>query len=406
MTDEVRGSASPRVHRLGDLASQHTAPARAPAYPRTRRFASSVAAVAYKEGRAMRHDQAFLAAVFVQPIMMLLLFGLALSYRPANVPWALLDQSRTAASRRFVEAVQSTGYFLPPLPVASYDDGRTLLQRGTAVAFVVVPARFRRALERGGPAVQVLLDGSDPITAARVGGYLTRVGAAVDAERDVAPAHIATERLDLREHFFFNPTLRDREFFMAVLAGMLLTNLCLSGTTLSIVGERESGTFEQMLSTPTTPIEIVLGKLVPYVAISYVVLLMAILLPGFLFGIWPTGSWIALLVVTLPFVLASLAIGVFVSTLAANSAQSVFIAVFFILPSFVLSGSMIPYQLMPPGVREIGFLLPLRWYQIALRRIITRGAGLPEVAVPTLALFVLFGGLLLLIRRRMKPRLG
>jgi ABC-2 type transport system permease protein len=133
---------------------------------------------------------------------------------------------------------------------------------------------------------------------------------------------------------------------------------------------------------------------------------LAILLPGFAFGIWPAGSWIALLVVTLPFVLASLAIGVLISTLAATTEQSVFITVFFILPSFVLSGSIVPYQLMPPGVREIGFLIPLRWYQIALRRIITRGAGVTEIAVPTLALFLLFGGLLLLIKRRMQPRLA
>ncbi len=370
------------------------------------RHLSNIAAVAYKESRAMQHDRAFLSAVFMQPIMMLLLFGLALSYQPANVPWAVLDQSQTAASRRFLEAVQSTGYFLPPMRASSYEEGRALLKRGTVVAFVVVPARFRRAAERDVPGVQVLLDGSDVITAARVGGYMTRVGAALDPDRDGESTHIPTQRFELREHFFFNPTLRDREFFMAVLAGLLLTNLCLSGTTLSIVGERESGTFEQMLSAPTTPIEIVLGKLVPYVVISYAVLLLAILLPGLAFGIWPAGSWIALLVVTLPFVLASLAIGVLISTLAATTEQSVFITVFFILPSFVLSGSIVPYQLMPPGVREIGFLIPLRWYQIALRRVITRGAGVTEIAVPTLALFLLFGGLLLLIKRRMEPRLA
>ena len=118
------------------------------------------------------------------------------------------------------------------------------------------------------------------------------------------------------------------------------------------------------------------------------------------------GSWTALLLVTLPFVLSSLAIGVFVSTLAKTSGQAVFISVFFIMPSFVLSGSMFPYQLMPPGVREVGYLLPLRWYQIALRRVIERGAGLADVALPMLALFGLFAALLLLIRWRMQPRLA
>jgi ABC-2 type transport system permease protein len=365
-------------------------------------FLSNVLAVAYKEAAALRHDQAFLGAVLVQPIMMMVLFGFALSYTPANVPWVVLDQSRTAASRGFLEAVQSTGYFLPPRPVDSWDVGEAELRRGAVVAFVVVPADFRRAAERGRPRVQVLLDGTDPITAARVGGIVRQVGAAYEFRGGPA----SPPAVELRQRFRFNPTLRDREFFLSILGGMLLTNICLSVTSLGIVGERESGTYEHMLAQPTTALEIVFGKLVPHVVIGYLVLLLAVVAAGLIFGIWPRGSWAALGLVTLPFILASLAIGVFVSTLASTSAQAVFISVFFILPSFVLSGSMIPYQLMPPGIREVGFLLPLRWYQIALRRIVERGAGLAEVAVPLLALCTIFAVLLLLIRWRMQPRLA
>ena len=367
------------------------------------RFLSNVLAVAYKETVALRHDQAFLGAVLVQPIMMLLLYGFALSNKPAHVPWVVLDQNRTAASRGFLEAVQSTGYFLAPQTVDSYEEGLALLRHGTMMAFVVVPVDFRRDIERGQPQVQVLLDGTDPISAARVGGIVSQVGAAYQPRSAAEPA---PSLVDLRQRFRFNPTLRDREFFLAALAGMLLTNVCLSVTSLGIVGERESGTYEHMLSQPTTALEIVFGKLAPHIAIGYAVLFLAVTLSGLMFGLWPRGSWAALLLVTLPFILASLAIGVFVSTLASTSGQAVFISVFFILPSFVLSGSMFPYQLMPPGIREVGFLLPLRWYQIALRRVIERGAGLGEVAVPLLALFGLFTALMLLIRWRMKPRLA
>jgi ABC-2 type transport system permease protein len=286
-------------------------------------------------------------------------------------------------------------------------EGRRLLKRGTAVAFVVIPPEFRRDIERSRPQVEVLLDGTDPITAARVGGYITQVGAAFEARRQPAGEPDAGQPvLRLRQQFRFNPTLRDREFFLAAFAGMLLTNICLSVTSLGLVGERESGTYEHMLSSPTTPTEIVLGKLAPYVLLSYVVLLFAVGACGVVFGIWPQGSWLALLLVTLPFVLSSLGIGVFVSALANTTAQAVFISVFFILPSFVLSGAMFPVQLMPPGVREVGYLLPLRWYQIASRRVIERGAGLAEIAIPTLALTVMFLVILLLIRWRMKPRLG
>jgi ABC-2 type transport system permease protein len=374
-------------------------------------FWSNVAAVAYKEATVLRHDRAMVAAVLVQPVVMLLLFGMALSNKPANVPWAVLDESRSASSRRFIQEVQATGYFLPPRAVPSYEVGRKLLKEADALAFLVIPQSFRRDSERRRPQVQLLLDGSDPLSAARIGAYIGQVGAAFDVS--LSPSvHSAGEDgrgvslIDVRQRFWFNPALRDRDFFLAALAGMLLTNLCLSAMSLGLVAEREMGTFEQMLALPTTPLEIVLGKLVPYIAVSYIVMLFAVVGAGVVFGIWPHGSWIALLVVTLPFVIGSLAVGVFVSALAHSSAQAVFITVFFILPSFVLSGVMFPYQFMPPGVRQIGAIFPLRWYQIALRRIVARGAGLADVVIPMLALVIFMSVTLAAIRWRLKPRLG
>src|SRR5439155_1306526 len=165
------------------------------------------------------------------------LFGFALSNKPANVPWAVLDWSQSPTSRRFVQEVMATGYFLPPRPVAGYAEGRTLLREEKALVFLAIPKSFRRDVERGRPAVQ-------------------------------------------------------------------------------------------MLALPTTAIEIVLGKLVPYVGVAYALMLMATIAAGAVFGLWPHGSWLALLVVTLPYVLASLGIGVFVSALARTSAQAVFISVF------------------------------------------------------------------------------
>jgi ABC-2 type transport system permease protein len=150
----------------------------------------------------------------------------------------------------------------------------------------------------------------------------------------------------------------------------------------------------------------VLGKLLPYVGLSYVVTAIAIGGAGILFGVWPAGSWIALAALTLPFVLASLSIGVFVSSVARTSVQAVFLTVFFINPSMVLSGVMLSYQLMPERVRWIGGLLPLRWYQIGLRAVVSRGGGLAEIAVPALALTLIFAVLLALVRWRLRPRLG
>ena len=384
-----------------------------------RRFVSNVLALAYREATMMRHDKAFVAVVSVQPIVMLLLFGYALSNEPANVPWAVFDASRSPASRRLVQEITTTGYFLSPEPVSSYDEGQARLARGDAVALLVIPRAFERDALRGRPEVQVLLDGADPLTAARVGGYIAQVARGFDPTRR-EPAARRTEGgaaaglarrsqtgpIELRGRFWFNPTLRDRNFFLAALAGMLLTNLCFSASALGLVGERENGTYEATLALPTSPLEIVLGKLLPYVGMAYVVWGIATLGAGLGFGIWPRGSWIGILVLTLPFVLASLSVGVLVSALARSSAQAVFLTVFVILPSFVLSGVMMPYQLMPDGVRQIGGILPLRWYQIGLRHLVQRGAGLADVWVSLLALSLLFGVLLGLIRWRMKPRLS
>jgi ABC-2 type transport system permease protein len=373
---------------------------------------SNVLAVAYKEAAVLRHDHVFLGVVFVQPIMMMVLFGMAVSNKPQNVPWAVLDRSAGTESRRFVAEVAATGYFLAPQRVTSYEEGRGLLRRGAALAVVVIPHDFARDRQRGGASVQILLDGADPLSAARVGGYVALVGAAFhDDDETRAAAHppgpvAARGAIALRQRFWFNPTLRDRDFFLSALAAMLLTNLTLSATSLALVGERENGTYEQMLSLPTTPVEIVLGKLLPYVALCYVEMLIAIIPAGLVFGFWPRGSWVTLMVVTLPFVLASLAVGTFISSVARNSSQSVFLAVFFIMPSFVLSGVTLPYQLMPNGVRQIGGLLPLRWYQIALRRVAERGAGLAEVWVPMAVLTAMFVVMLAAVAWRMKPRLG
>jgi ABC-2 type transport system permease protein len=375
-------------------------------------FCSNVGAVAYKEAAVIRHDKAFLSMVFIQPWIMFSLFGFVLSNRPANVPWGVLEQSHSSLSRRIVQELQATGYFLPPERVASYEDAHERLRTGELLAVLVLPQSLARDAERGGARLQLLLDGSDPLSAARIGAYVSQVAAAFEPR--IAPDGVkdpdrlirTAGRIDLRQRFWFNPTLADRNFFLAVLGGMLLTNLCLSGTSLGLVGEREAGTYEQMLASPTRPIEIVLGKLVPFVPIAYAVMLFSLVLPGVVFGLWPKGNVFALLLTTLPFVLASLAIGVFVSTVTSTSAQAVFISVFFILPSFVISGVMMPYQFMPPGVQQVGGAFPLRWYQIALRRIILRGGGLAETAIPTLAMLLIFAGLLALIRWRMKPRLA
>lgn len=368
----------------------------------SRRFWSNVLAVGFKEARVLRNDPAVIAMMLIQPVIMVLLFGGVVSNVPRHVPWAVLDRAHTDDSRRLVAEIAHSGYFRPPDAVGSYDEAHARLAHGRAVAVLVVPDGFGRDAARERARVQLLLDGSEPISAARVGAIVGSIA----ARFDVGGAGVPRAPVDVRQRFRFNPTLGDRIFYLAALTGMLITNLCMSGSSLGLVGERENGTYEQMLSLPTTPVELVLGKLVPHVAMNYFVLGLTTVLAGLIFGFWPRGSLLALCVVALPFILASLGVGVFVSTIARTSAQAVFVTVFFIMPSMILSGLMLPYAFMPHGIREIGMVLPLRWYQIAARGIVARGAGLADAVGPTLVLVAIFAVLLLLVRWRMKPRLG
>lgn len=371
-----------------------------------RRFVSNVMAIAYKEAALLRHDRTIVQNVLIQPIVLLIVMGFALRFTPQDVAWAVLDRSETPVSRRLVADIQASGYFAPVRHLHSYDEAHDLLKRGQLVAVVVVPDGFRRDVALGRPDVQLLLDGTDPLTAARVAGYVTQIASRFRGDAAPAARSRADAPIELREEFRFNATLRDLNFYLSALAGFLLTNICLAQASLGLVAERENGTYEQMLAQPATPLQIILGKLLPTVVASYVALTIGMVGAGLIHGYWPRGNVLLFYACSLPFILATLGIGTFVSALARTSAQAVFIAVFFIMPSFVLSGSMLPYALMPHGVREVGGLFPLRWYQILSRQIIERGAGPAEVMVPVLVLSTIFVVVLLAIRWRMKPRLG
>lgn len=379
---------------------------------RARRFVSNVLAIAYKEASLMRHDATVVQNVILQPIILLIVMGFALRFTPQDVRWAVLDRSQTAASRQLVADVQASGYFAPVETVTSYAEARRLLQRGAVTAVLVVPDGFRRDIASGRPEVQLLLDGTDPLTAARVAGYVSQIAAhfPTGVTGGQPPGGPPSDRKavlpELRQEFRYNPTLSDKNFYLSALAGFLLTNICLAAASLGLVAEKENGTYEQLLAQPATALQIVLGKLLPNVVIGYVALALGMVGAGLIHGYWPKGNVLVFAVATLPFILATLGIGVFVSVLARTSAQAVFISVFFIMPSFVLSGSMLPYALIPHGVREVGALFPLRWYQILSRRIIERGAGFDAVIVPVIVLLGLFLAILVGIRWRMKPRLG
>ena len=330
---------------------------------RLARFRSNVLAVAYREAIIVRHDKAFIGVVVLQPIMMLFLLGYVLSNKPANVAWVVLDRSATPASRQVVHEVQATGC-LPPRSVASYDQGRAVLRRGGALAFLVIPRDFALDAARGRPRVQPCSTAAIR-SAARVGGYVISRGhpAAVRP----APVRVAGNPgrtpgpIDVRQRFWFNATLSDREFFLSAIAGMLLTNLCFSVTALAGRRARERHLRADALAPDhdardrAREAASLRGRVLPAPRLRH---------PGDRRDLRPlAGGQRRDACRRDPTVRARpLTIGVRISVFARASAQAIFLTVFFILPSFILSGMLFPYQFMPPGVRELGAVLPLRWY--------------------------------------------
>jgi ABC-2 type transport system permease protein len=253
-----------------------------------RRALSNILAVAYREVVVLRHDKGFLTTVMAQPVILLLLYSYGISYTPANVPWAVLDRSDSVASRRLVADIRTTGYFKAPVAVTSYDEGRGMLRSGAVLALLVVPHDFSRDLR--GAAPRSAPGGRHRSDRRPRAQYVSQVASRFDAgrappARETDPARRTGGPIDVRQRFWFNATLADRDFFLAILAGMLLSNICLSGVSLGIVGERESGTFEQTLSLPISPLQIVMGKLLPLVAVGYGLLGFTILGSGVLFGL-------------------------------------------------------------------------------------------------------------------------
>src|SRR5262249_22085480 len=185
--------------------------------------------IAYREVLLLRHNPSVLSMVFMQPPMMLFLFGVCISNTPANVPWVVLDRSNTAMSRRLVAEIEHTGYVLPPRAVDGYAEVTEQLRRGDAVAALVIPHDLARDAVRGSASVQLLLDGSDPLSAARIGFYMAQVVTAFTGPRTIEPRFAAAATTSsaspfaIRQRMLFNATLRDRKFFLAALVGMLLT---------------------------------------------------------------------------------------------------------------------------------------------------------------------------------------
>ena len=344
-----------------------------------------LSAMVRKEFVQMRRDPTTVRLMLAVPVMQLLIFGFAVRTDVRNLPTVIFDQSRTQESRSFVQSLVATDNFLVKRNVNSYAEAIEAVDAGRARAAVVFPPDYARSLKRGDTTpVQVLVDASDPtasqsaIAAAQLVGQKTNMRL---VELRIGTAGSAASRLpiDVRVRPLYNPALANAIFIVPGLIGMILSNTLIIITALSIVRERETGTLEQLIVTPLAKWEIMLGKIAPYVLVGYLQLTIVLVVGYFVFHVPVRGPLLALYGASFLFIVASLGLGLFVSTLGRNQAQVMQTAFLFLLPNILLSGFMWPREAMPAAARYVGIFLPLTHYLRLVRGIILKGNDLTEL---------------------------
>jgi drug efflux transport system permease protein len=344
----------------------------------------------WKEFIQMRRDRATLGMMLGIPVIQLTLFGYAVNMDVRHLPAAVLDYSHTQESRGLIQRFEATGNFRLTRTADSYEDALRLVDRGLARAAIVIPADFARRMKRGGPAqVQVLVDASDPTVSQNAIAAAQLVGQSVNLEivsSLAGPMARAAPPLDVRVRPLYNPALKTAIFIVPGIIGVLLSNMLIIITAMAIVREREAGTLEQLIVTPLTRTEIMLGKIVPYVVVGYVQMTAVLVLGSILFQVPIRGSLLTIYLIAFLFIVASLGLGLFVSTLARTGAQAIQSSFFFLLPNIMLSGFMFPREGMPAFAQWLGWAIPLTYFLQILRGVILKGVGIAELWPQALAL--------------------
>ncbi len=352
-------------------------------------------AVARKETLHIRRDPRSLILAIGIPMLMLLMFGYALTLDVDQVPVVVWDQSGTPASRSYLAGFFGSRYFHFAGPVPNYRALDRAIDRRDADLALVIPPDFSRLIEAGRSApVQAIIDGSDSNTAAIVLGYAQAVTAAynqriaLDQIRRLAgPPPPAP--LDLRPRVWFNADLKSRNFIVPGLIAVIMGLIAALLTSLTIAREWERGTMEQLISTPVKAPEIILGKLVPYFAIGMLDVLIAVLMAVYLFSVPLIGSVTLLFAMAALFIVGTLSQGILISTLARQqllASQIAMVSTF--LPAFLLSGFMFAIPNMPRVVQVITYIVPARYFVSLVKGIYQRGVGLGTLWPDALFLFI------------------
>ncbi len=374
-----------------------------------------------KEFIQIFRDSRMKAVIFVTPVIQLLVFGYAVTTDVTEIPTAVADFDRSQDTRELVRRFERSGYFRVVRQVRDARDIQGLLDRGTVKAALQFDPGFTTDLHRGRTAsLQVLVDGTDSNTANVVMDYANRIVARYN--RDAAPAALAAERLaaggaasglagpavpsvDLRTRAWYNPDLRSRNYNVPAVIAIIIMLTSLLLTSMAVVREREIGTMEQLMVTPIRPAELILGKTLPFALIGFFDVALITAVAVLWFGVPIEGSLLLLFGATALYLLSTLGIGLFISTVSKTQQQALMSTFFFYLPAVLLSGFMFPIENMPVAVQWLTYLNPLRYFLVIIRGLFLKGSG-PDVLWPQmLALLALGTAVFTVSTLRFKKRL-
>ncbi len=332
-----------------------------------------------KEFIQLRRDRISFGMIIMVPLIQLMLFGYAINTNPRHLPTALLLQEQTDVSRSILHALMNTDYFTVTRIARNEAEFDELLASGEVLFAIEVPANFERAVRRGDrPALLVAADATDPVASGSAIAALQQVvNTALVHDRAVPDA--ATSPFEIRTHARYNPAGATQLNIVPGLVGTILTMTMLIFTALSVTREIERGTMESLLSMPIKPVEIMLGKIVPYILVGFVQASLIIGIGIGLFGVPVLGSLGVLAALSTLFITTNLAIGYTFSTLAQNQLQAMQMSIMFFLPNILLSGFMFPFAGMPNWAQWIGDFLPLTHYLRIVRAIMLKGATVSDL---------------------------
>jgi drug efflux transport system permease protein len=353
-------------------------------------------AMLWKELVQLRRDRMTLGLMLGIPAIQLALFGYAIQTEVRHLPTVVLDESRSSESRRLVEVFANSGNFdiIEHVP-----DRATLARRietGRASAALVIPPGYVRDLKRGrGADAQVIVDAADPLASSAALSGAAQAGTA----RAAAIARAAgggDAAVNVRVRPWYNPGLRSAVYIVPGIVGVLLSLTLVLITSMAVVRERERGTLEQLIVTPIDKTSLMLGKILPFLLIGYVQITVILVLGRLLFRVPMLGSIPLLYLLSLAFIVASLALGLLMSTLVRSQVQAMQLSFLFLLPNILLSGFMFPRQAMPGLAQWIGAALPLTYFLTILRGVLLKGTGIAELWPEALALVGFAVGLVVL----------